>query len=141
MSRRDWVVGQRDLVLAYESRTVGLERLRVKILWWTAAAARRVDVMGTVSQLWSGRAADSDPVSIAVYEAADPVGTPPFLVVRVAPGSFVEARGRGIATLVGHAEPGGALLVETRHGPVVPVEPPSPPGADAPPWSEVDPAP
>ena len=139
MSRDGWVTEQRALMAGYESRTVGAERRRVKIQWWTAAGkARRVDVVGTVSQLWSGRHAGADPVLVAVYEAADPVGAPPFLVVRVAPDSFVDASGRAVATLVGRAEPGGALLIETRHGPVRPVEPPAAAGDDAPPWSEVD---
>lgn len=139
MSRDEWVTEQRDLMEGYEARTVGAERRRVKIQWWTAAGkTRRVDLMGTVSQLWSGRHAGADPVLVAVYEAADPVGAPPFLVVRVAPQSFVDASGRAVATVVGHAEPGGALLIETRHGPVHPVEPPAAAGDDAPPWSEID---
>jgi hypothetical protein len=111
----------------------------VKIHWWTAAGrARRVDLMGTLSQLWSGRQADADPVLVAVYEATDPVGAPPFLVVRAAPGSFADASGRALATIVGRAEPGGALLVETRHGAVLPIAPPAAPDDDAPPWSEID---
>ena len=52
MSRDGWVTEQRALMAGYESRTVGAERRRVKIQWWTAAGkARRVDVVGTVSQL------------------------------------------------------------------------------------------
>jgi hypothetical protein len=139
MSRDAWAVEQRDLVEGYESRTVGAARRRVKIQWWTAGGkARRVDLMGTVSQLWSGRQAGGDPVMVAVYEAADPVGAPPFLIVRAAPGSFVDASGRALATIVGQAEPGCALLIETRHGAIVPVESPSAAGDDAPPWAEVD---
>ena len=139
MSRDEWVTEQRDLMEGYEARTIGAERRPVKIQWWTAAGkTRRVDLMGTVSQLWSGRHAGADPVLVAVYEAAAPVGAPPFLVVRVARDSFVDASGRAVATIVGHAEPGGALLIETRHGPVHPAEPPAAAGDDAPPWSEVD---
>ncbi len=142
MSRDGWVAEQRALVAGYESRTVGAERRRVKIQWWTPmGTTRRVDLMGTVSQLWSGRHAGADPVLVAVYEAADPVGTLPFLVVRAAPGVLVDASGRSLATVVGRAEPGGALLVETRHGAVLPLEPPSAAGSDAPPWTEVDPDP
>jgi len=139
MSRDEWVTQQRDLVEGYESRTVGAERRPVKIQWWTAGGkARRVDLMGTVSQLWSGRQVGGDPVLVAVYEAADPVGTAPFLVVKAAPGALVDASGRAVATIVGRAEPGGALLVETRHGAILPIEPPSPADDDAPPWAEVD---
>ena len=139
MSRDDWIVRERDLLGAYDSHAVGIERRRVKILWWTVAAgSRRVDVMGAVSQLWRGRTSDTDPVFVALYDAADAVGTPPFLVIRAAPGGLTGSRGRAVATVVGQAEPDGALVVETRHGPVVPVEPPSSPGDGAPPWSEVD---
>ena len=139
MNPDEWATQMRDLVEGYEARTVGVERRRVKIQWWTAAGTtRRVGLMGTVSQLWSGRQAGGDPVLVAVYEATDPVGAAPFLVVRAAPGSFPDASGRALATIVGRAEPGGALLVETRQGAVLPIVPPAAPSDEAPPWSEVD---
>jgi hypothetical protein len=139
MSREEWATQQRDLVEGYESRTVGAERRRVKIQWWTATGkTRRVDLMGSLSQLWSARHAGGDPVLVAVYDATDPIGAPPFLVVKAAPDSFVDASGRALATIVGRPEPGGALLVETRHGAILPTEPLSPAGDDAPPWAEVD---
>lgn len=138
-SGADWVREQRALMAAHGSRAAGVERRRVKIRWWTASTgARRVDLAGALSRLWSGRGSDTEPVFVALYQVADAIGTRPFLVVRVAPGSFAEAAGRAVVTLVGGAEPEGALLIETRLGPVVPVEPPAAPGGAAPTWSEVD---
>jgi len=96
--------------------------------------------MGAVSHLWTGRRrrAAENPVFVALYEAADPVGSRPFLVVRAQPGDFADPAGRATATLVGAAEPDGLLLIETRRAVVAPAEPPGLPGDAAPPWSEVD---
>lgn len=135
----DWARRQRALVTAHGSRAAGVERRPAKIRWWTAATgARRVDLAGALARLWSGRGSGTEPVFVALYEVADPIGTRPFLVVRVAPDSFAEAAGRAVVTLVGGAAPDGTLLIETRLGPVVPVEPPAAPGDAAPTWSEVD---
>jgi hypothetical protein len=145
MTERAWVYEEIDLVEAHEQRRARAERRRVKILWWTAPPLhpRRTTLAGSLAQLWSGkRALDGQgPVSVGVYEATDPVGAPPLVVLRVRPGDVPQARGRGLATVVGEARPGGVLVLETRHGTVVPVEPPAEPGDDAPPWSEVDPDP
>jgi hypothetical protein len=136
----DWATAQRDLSQAYLTRTAAAERHPVKILWWTAAGTGRPDVMGLVSRLWVGRRTRpvESQVFVALYEAADPVGTRPFLVIRARPDSFTTAHGRAIATVVGRAEPEGALVIETRRGPVLPAESPGLPGDDAPPGSEVD---
>lgn len=137
---RAWVDEQRALHEAYLGRRPGVERHLVKILWWTVAADRRPDMMGVLSRLWSGRslASADEQTFVALYDPADPVGARPFLVARVAPGSFPEAGGRGVATAVGTPTAGGALVIETRRGAVLPAEPPGLPGDDAPAWSEVD---
>lgn len=136
----DWAGEQMALYEDYVDRRAGAERRRVKILWWRAAVDHRPDVVGVLSRLWSaGRTrADDDPLFVALYDATDPVGARPFLVVRVRPDSLAGRHGRAIATAVGRAEPGGALVIETRRGLVVPAEPPGLPGDDAPAWSEVD---
>jgi hypothetical protein len=142
MSERTWAQEEVELVLAHEQRRARAERRRVKILWWTPASLhpRRTTLTGSLAQLWSGRRAleAQGPVCVGVYEATDPVGAPPLVVLRVRPGDVPQARGRALATVVGEARPGGVLVLETRHGTVVPVEPPAEPGDDAPPWSEVD---
>jgi hypothetical protein len=137
----DWVDQQRALYEGYVSRRVGAERRPVKILWWTVAPGHGPDVMGLVSSMWKGRRtrAAEEQVFVALFDAVDPVGARPFLVVRVGPDSFAEASGRATATAVGRAEPDGALLLETRLGPLAPAEAPGLPGDDAPSWSEVDP--
>lgn len=137
---RAWIAEQQALHEAYLGRRAGVERHLVKILWWTVAADRRPDMLGLVSRLWSGRSVASadEQTFVALYDPGDPVGARPFLVARVAPGSFPEAGGRGVATAVGTPAAGGALVIETRRGAVLPAEPPSVPGDDAPAWSEVD---
>ncbi|HEX6569859.1 MAG TPA: hypothetical protein VF015_11860 [Acidimicrobiales bacterium] len=139
MRRVDWAADQRELELAREARTDRAERRRVKILWWTdRAGPRHPDVVGAVARLWSGRRRDTEQVFVALYQATDPPGARPFLVVRARPGCVAQPRGRALATVVGRAEPGGALVIETSRGQVVPAEPPARPGDLAPAWSEVD---
>ncbi len=135
-----WADEQRSFYEGYVTRRVGAERRRVKILWWTVVPGGGPDAMGLVSRLWSGRRTRpaEGQVFVAVYDAADPVGARPFLVVRARPDSFAEAHGRATATAVGCAEPGGALVIETRRGTVAPAEAPGLPGDHAPGWSEVD---
>lgn len=135
-----WADEQRSFYESYVTRRVGADRRRVKVQWWTVLPGHGPDVMGLVSRLWSGRRTRTaeGQVFVAVYDAADPVGARPFLVVRAGPDSFAETRGRATATVVGRAEPGGALVIETRRGPIAPAEPPGLPGDDAPAWSEVD---
>lgn len=135
------MAAQHTLTAAYLARS-GTARRRVKVRWWTATT-RGPDVAGAVTRLWSGRRSlrRTGTTFVALYEAADPAGTPPFLVVRAAPGDLDAPRGRAVATVHGEAVPGGALVVETRAGTVVPVEPPAEPAEEAPPWTEVDPTP
>ena len=105
----------------------------MKIRWWTATAAVAAsDVMGVLARLWSGKRAhrgDEHAVFVALYAAADPVGARPFLVVPAVDRTFTEASRPGD----GHrwsarAEPGGALLIETRQGEVLPAQAPGEPG-------------
>jgi hypothetical protein len=135
-----WVDEQRALYEAWLSRGAGVQRRRVKILWWTSAAGQGRDVLGLISRLWAGRRTRpaEEKLYVALYDPADAVGARPFLVVRAWPDSLTEARGRAIATAVGRAEPGGAVVIETSRGPVVPAEAPGLPGDDAPSWTEVD---
>jgi hypothetical protein len=135
----DWAAEQRAFYEGYVARRGGAERRPVKIRWWTARAGRGADVMGVVARLWSGKRArqGDEQVFVALYEASDPVGARPFLVVPAADRTFTEASGRAMATVVGRAEPRGALVVETRQGEVLPALPPGEPGDDAPSWSEV----
>lgn len=135
----DWAAEQRAVYEDYLAHRGGAERRPVKIRWWTARAGRSADVMGVLARLWSGKRArqDGEQVFVALYEASDPVGGRPFLVVPAADRTFTEASGRATATVVGRPEPGGALVIETRQGEVLPAQPPGEPGADAPSWSEV----
>ena len=116
-------------------------RRPVKVMWWSVAAGRGPDVTGLISRLWSGRSRrpGEEQVFVALFAADDPVGSRPFLVLRAQPGGVTSARGRGVATVHGEAEPGGVLVVESRAGTIVPAEPPATPGDDAPSWTEVDP--
>jgi hypothetical protein len=140
MSRDGWVRKQIAFLQAHEMRTAGAERRRVKLRWWTPPTRTRrpAQLMAPLSQLWSGRPVDPGTTFVALYEAADPVGTPPFLVFRAESERLPGASGRAVATVVGDTVPGGVLVVETRHGTVVPMEPPSGPADDAPAWSETD---
>jgi hypothetical protein len=140
MSRDVWVGEQIALVRDHERRADRAPRRRVKIRWWTEGprARRRAHVTAALSRLWSARPLDAGAVFVALYEATDPVGTPPFLVLRVGPDEFAESQGRAIVTAVGEAVPGGALVLETRQGTVIPAEPPATPGDGVPAWSEVD---
>jgi hypothetical protein len=140
MTRAGWVGRQIDLLQAHATRTLAAERRRVKIFWWTAPPRRgpRAGLLASVTRLWSGRPTEIGTTFVGVYGAPDPVGTPPFLVFRVDPSTLPAASGRAVATLVGDAEPGGALIVELHRQALVPIEPPVEPGEDAPPWSETD---
>jgi len=135
----DWASEQLAFYEDYLARRGGAERRPVKIRWWTARAGRKADVMGVVARLWTGKRfrQGEEQVFVAVYEAADPVGARPFLVVPARDRTFAEASGRATATVVGRAEPGGALVIETRQGEVLPALPPGAPGDDAPSWTEV----
>jgi hypothetical protein len=136
---RGWASAQHAVTAAHQARS-GTARRRVKVQWWTAAAARGPDVTGVVTRLWSGRRsrARTGETFVALYEPEDPVGAPPFLVVRAGPGDLASSSGRALATVHGEPVPGGALVIETRAGTVVPVEPPSEAGDRAPGWTEVD---
>ena len=140
-SERDWRVEQVGFADAYAARRVGAERRPVKILWWTDVPAQGPDVLGVVARLWTGRRTRpaQELTFVALFDATDPVGARPFLVVRTTPDTFGEPSGRATGTAVGATEPGGVLVIETRRGQVVPVEPPGLPGDAAPAWSEVDP--
>jgi hypothetical protein len=140
MTTAGWARRQIELMRAHESRTAGAARRRVKMCWWRAVSRhqRRADLLAPVTRLWSGRAADPGPTFVALYEATDPVGTPPFLVFRAEPDRLPGAYGRAVVTVVGEGVPGGTLVVESRHGTIVPLEPPAEPGEDAPPWTEID---
>jgi hypothetical protein len=139
MGERDWASAQHAVTAAHQARS-GTARRPVKVQWWTATATRGPDVTGVVTRLWSGRRsrARTGETFVALYEAADPVGAPPFLVVRAGPGDLASPSGRAVATVHGDAVPGGALVIETRDGTVVPVEPPAEAGDQAPGWTEVD---
>ncbi len=138
---RVWRDEQSAFVEAYASRRVGAERRPVKILWWTDVPAQGPDVLGVVARLWTGRRTRpaQEQTYVALFDAADPVGARPFLVLRTNADTFGQPRGRATGTAIGAVEPDGVLLIETRRGPVVPVEPPGLPGDAAPAWSEVDP--
>jgi hypothetical protein len=140
MTSAGWARRQIELLRAHESRTTGAARRRVKLCWWrdVSRPQRRADLLAPVARLWSGRALDPGPTVVALYEATDPVGTPPFLVFRAEPDRLPGASGRAVVTVVGEAVPGGTLVVESRHGTIVPLEPPAEPGEDAPVWSEID---
>ncbi|HET6772553.1 MAG TPA: hypothetical protein VFH36_04530 [Acidimicrobiales bacterium] len=135
----DWAAEQRAFYQDYLARRGGAERRLVKIRWWTARGGRGSDVMGVLARLWSGKRAHrgDEQVFVALYAAADPVGARPFLVMPAVDRTFTEASGRATATVVGRAEPGGALVIETRQGEVLPAQAPGEPGDDAPSWSEV----
>jgi hypothetical protein len=140
----DWVVDQYRFHEAYLAHRGGAERRRVKLLWWAAAPHRRADAVDMVARLLSPRRARSEGaglVSVALFDATDPVGAQPFLVLPVEPGGFAEPRGRASGTLVGSSEPGGTLLIEVGRSTVLPAAPPSGPDDDAPTWSEHDPHP
>ncbi|MBN2623114.1 MAG: hypothetical protein JXA83_07095 [Acidimicrobiales bacterium] len=135
-----WTDEQRAVYEAYLTRRGGGERRRVKILWWTEADTGGPDVMGLVSSIWSGRRRGAGPgrVLVALYHAGAPVGDPPELVVPVDATTLTEPSGRALATAIGRCEPGGALVIETSRGPLLPAAPPAPPDEASPPWSEVD---
>ncbi len=136
----DWVVEQYRFEQAHLARRAGAERRRVKLRWW-AAPARRTEVTDVVVRMLSPRLARraTGPVSVALYDAADAVGARPFLVMQVDAASLGDPRGRATGTLVGRAEPGGVLVVETSRGALTPLTPPALPDDEAPGWSEVDP--
>jgi hypothetical protein len=138
--RGGWARREFELLQAHEQRTLAAERRRVKLIWWTVPprGRRRADMLAPLARLWSGRPTDPGPTYVALYEAADPVGTRPFLVFRAEPGALPDTTGRAVATLVGEAVAGGTLLVELHRHVVSPLEPPVEPDEDAPPWSEVD---
>lgn len=62
----------------------------------------------------------------------------PVVTFEVAANTFPTASGRATAVAVGELGPGGALVVETRHGAVYPQWVPEAPDDDAPDWTEVD---
>jgi hypothetical protein len=139
--RDDWSAAQNACTAAYLGRE-GTPRRRVKVRWWTETT-RGPDVTGMVALLWTGRRRrpGGPAVFVAVYEPHAPVGAQPFLVVRAREPDLATPGGRGLATVHGDAVPGGALVIESRAGTVVPAEPPAAPGEGAPAWTEVDPAP
>lgn len=135
-----WVVAQAACTAAYLARS-GLARRRVKVRWWSEAARRGPDVVGALARLWAatGPRRAGTAVVVAVYEPSAEAGAIPFLVVRAAESGLARPAGRAVATLYGDPVPGGALVVETWAGTVVPAEPPTAAGRDALPWSDVDP--
>lgn len=138
----EWAVEQLRFASAYLAREVGAERRRVKLQWWSVPNGHRRAGAGRVTVLWSmarGNAFADHDTHVALYAGDAPVGASPFLVfVAQEGGGLVEARGRATGTLAGTADPGGALVVETSRGPVLPASVPAPPGDDAPDWSEAD---
>jgi hypothetical protein len=140
----DWVVDQYQFEQAYLARRGGAERRRVKLLWWPAAPRRRTDATTVLARLLSPRAArraGAGLVTVAVFDATDPVGAEPFLVLPAEPGGFAEPQGRATGTLVGSSEPGGTLVIEVGRATVLPAAPPGTPDDDAPTWSELGPPP
>lgn len=135
-----WAAAQSAFTAAFLARA-GAPRRRVKVRWWSEATTRGPDVTGAVARLLSARRSHTRGrvVFVAVYEPDAPVGAPPFLVVRAGDDDLASPSGRATATVHGDAAPGGALVVETRVGTVVPAEPPAEPGDAAPTWTEVDP--
>ena len=140
----DWVVDQYRFQRAYLEHRGGAERRRVKLLWWVAGPRRRTDAVDLVARLLVPRAArgsGAGPVTVALFDAVDPVGAKPFLVLPVEPDGFAAPRGRATGTLVGSSEPGGTLVIEVSGTTVLPAAPPTAPDEDAPTWSETDPVP
>jgi hypothetical protein len=139
----EWAVEQLRFSSAYLGREVGAERRRVKLQWWSVPNGHRRAGAGKVTLLWSmarGNAFADHDTHVALYAGDAPVGAPPFLVFVVQEGSgLIGAKGRATGTVAGTAEPGGALVVETSRGPVLPASVPAPPGEEAPGWSEADP--
>src|SRR5690606_34749563 len=95
-SERGWRDEQRAFAEAYAARRVGAERRPVKLLWWTDAPAQAPDVLGVVARLWTGRRTRPalEVTFVALFDATDPVGARPFLVVRTSPDTFGQPSGR-----------------------------------------------
>lgn len=132
-----WFAAQRELLRTRLDHGP-VARRPVKIQWWPAPpAGRGPDVVGWLARLLPARRTPGGGgYVVAVYEPDAPVGAAPLLLVRAGSADPPVARGRGLATALGHVEPAGALVIEARGWEVVPVEPPEAPGEGAPPWTE-----
>src|SRR5690606_2980836 len=90
---------------------------------------RGPDVVGWLARLLPARRTPGGGgYVVAVYEPDAPVGAAPLLLVRAGSADPPVARGRGLATALGHVEPAGALVIEARGWEVVPGRA-APPGA------------
>ncbi|HET6954200.1 MAG TPA: hypothetical protein VFI47_27800 [Acidimicrobiales bacterium] len=141
VSAEEWADEQARFASAYLGARAGAERRRVKLRWWSVPNGHRRGGAGKVTVLWSmalgNRFADHD-IHVALYPADAPPGASPIVVFTAQPGDLVESQGRATGTVAGRPEPGGALVVETSRGAVLPASVPVAPGEGDPAWSETD---
>ena len=145
MTVEEWADEQLSFAERYVAGRARAERRRVKLRWWSVPNQHRRAGAGTVTVLWSmargNTFADRD-VHVALYEPDAAPGAAPLVTFVAQEGSgLVEGAGRSLGTAVGRAEPGGALVVETSRGTVMPASMPAAPGEGTPGWSETDRAP
>jgi hypothetical protein len=121
---------------------VAAERRRVKVRWWSVPNQHRRAGAGKVTVLWSmarGNTFDDRDLHVALYEQDAAPGAAALLWFVAQEGSgLVESHGRMLGTALGRAEPGGALVVETSRGAVMPASVPAAPEDDTPGWSDTD---
>ncbi len=142
MTVEQWADEQLTLAEGYLTGRAGAERRRVKLRWWSVPNSHRRTGAGTVTVLWSmargNRFSDHD-LHVALYEPDAAPGAPALVTFVAQEGSgLIEAAGRSLGTAVGRAEPGGALLVVTSRGTVMPASMPAAPEEATPGWSETD---
>lgn len=141
----EWADEQFALASRYAAGRVAAERRRVKVRWWSVPNNHRRAGAGKVTVLWSmarGNTFDDRDIHVALYEQDAPPGAAALLWFIAQEGSgLVESQGRTLGTALGRAEPGGALVVETSRGAVMPASVPAAPGDDTPGWSDTGAAP
>ena len=145
MTVEEWADEQLALAEGYLTGRAGAERRRVKLRWWSVPNHHRRAGAGAVTVVWSmargNRFADHD-VHVALYEPDAAPGAAALVTFVAQEGSgLIEAAGRSLGTAVGRPEPGGALVVETSRGTVMPASMPAAPEEATPGWSETDRAP
>ena len=142
MTVEQWADEQLTLAEGYLTGRAGAERRRVKLRWWSVPNSHRRTGAGTVTVLWSmarGNAFSDHDLHVALYEPDAAPGATALVTFVAQEGSgLVEAAGRSLGTAVGRAEPGGALLVVTSRGTVMPASMPAAPEEATPGWSETD---
>lgn len=145
MTVEQWADEQLTLAEGYLSGRGGAERRRVKLRWWSVPNSHRRTGAGTVTVLWSmarGNTFSDHDLHVALYEPDAAPGAAALVTFVAQEGSgLVEAAGRSLGTAVGRAEPGGALVVVTSRGTVMPASMPAAPEDTTPGWSEVDQSP